>query len=165
MAVSALLVQPLPALTGRPTTFVLTVSNSGGSNVNVVSAQPTVTTPQGLPSMAYNLSQPISTVGQGLAQVGGSQFNVVVPAGGSVSFTFSVCFFGPLVNGGPTQPASVFMVGANVMTSDGSVFTPPVLQVDLNAPQFGQPAASPPNAAAVVSSLNFSTPANAALAL
>jgi len=165
MAMTAVLTQTSMAIFGSVTNFVLAISNSAGVPVNVLSVTPTVKTPAGLPTTAHNISGPVSPPGVGAAQVDGSQFNVQVPAGGTVYFNFHVSFFGPAVSGVPAMPQSIFQVGADCYASDGSVFTPPPLQVELNQPTWGQPGGSPPNAAAFVPSLNFSVPANAFYAM
>jgi hypothetical protein len=169
MAMTATLVQTETAiLSSGGTTFVLTVANSSGSQVNVNSIQPTITTQNGLPlgpSLPCNIGAIVAPGSQpSVAQVGGSQFNVPVPATGSTIFTFNIQFFGPAINGGPTQPSSVFLVAATVQSSDGSVFSSNALIVDLNTPVWGQ-FGSPPNLVPVPGQLIFSTVANGGLAM
>lgn len=165
MTMTATLTQALPAIAGNDTNYVLTVFNSSGSAVNVNSINPTVTAPNGRPTTSCLIGAIGAPPGFSTAIVGATQFNVAVPANGSTSFPYSIQFNGPLVTGAPATPASQFVVGAVVQSSDGSVFTPPALTVNLNSPVYGLSPGSPPNTSPVVPSLNFTTPANSALAL
>lgn len=168
MAMTATITQPRPAIAGQPTYFILNVANSGVSQVSVNSVQQRVTNPAGgnLPGMPFNLGIVTAQgVSPSVPQQGGSQFNVPVPGGGSVNFSFTIQFYGPLVTGTATQPQSQFLVSADIMTSDGSVFNPvPAPIIDLNTPIWGQPG-SPPNIVPLTGQLNFSTLANSGLAL
>lgn len=165
MAMTSVLTQTNMATFGNPTNFLLAVSNSAVSAVNVYSISPTVKTPAGQPIVACAISGPVAPPGVGAAQVGGSQFNVQVGASSTVYFNFQVTFYGPAVAGATACPQGVFQVSADILASDGTMFTPPPIQVELNQPVWGLPPGIPPNATAVVSSLNFATPANSALTL
>lgn len=164
MAMTATLSQRLPAIFGQDTDFVLTVSNSGASAVNVTSIQPIVTTAAGGPAPGCNISGPYAAPGVATAQVFGSQFNVQVGASASVAFVFSVQFFGPAIGGVPSTPLSQFTVGATCAASDASVFGPVPLNLVLNRPNFGA-GSSPPNPAVSPGQLNYSGAVNSALAL
>lgn len=165
MTITCTLQQPLNAIAGNDTNFVLTVSNSAGTPVNVLGINPYVKSPSGLPSTACAIGFPAAPPGFSAAILGATQYNVPVPANGSTAFGFSIQFYGPLVTGTPTAPLSQFVVGCIVNSSDGSVALSPPLSVDLNSPVFGLPPGSPPNAFPLVSSLNFSAPANSGLLL
>lgn len=167
MAMTATLAQATNALMGAPTTFVLVVSNSGASQVNVNSIQPIITNPGGqpLPSLPCNVGAIVAPGSQpSVAQVGGSQFNVPVASAGSTTFTFQLQFFGQAINGTPSAAAQSFLVGATVQSSDGSVFGPVPFTVNLNSPIFGQPG-SPPNLVPIAGQLIFDAPVASPLAL
>lgn len=164
MTMTATLQQTQTAQMGMPTPFVLTVLNSSGAPVNVNSIQPFVTTLNGSPATCARAAGPWPTVGTGIATVGGSQWNVQVPANGSVAFSFLVAFFGPAITGALADPVQQYYVTANVQTSDGSVFTPPPVLVAPNQPQLGvinAPAYTPP----LYGQLNFLYPSQSSLAL
>jgi hypothetical protein len=137
MTMTASLVQAQTAQMGMGTPYVLTVSNSSGSPVNVNSILVVITTPSGNTNVSAVTSGPFPTVGQGIAQVGGSQWNVQVPANGSYNFSFGVIFFGPATSTYLAAPAQQYLVSANVQTSDGAVFTPPPVMTAVNQPQLG----------------------------
>jgi hypothetical protein len=166
MAMSATLSRTSSAINGQPTNFVLAVSNSGGSPVNVESIQPIVTTSDGRPTTACAISGPYAPVGFGQAQVNGSQFNVQVPAAGTVNFLFQVTFFGPQVAGMPATPNPVYLVNANISASDDTLFSPgsPLL-IALANPTWGRPGAPPPSPPVAPGGLDFSTPINSGLLL
>lgn len=139
MAMSASIVQPLPAVMGQPTTFVVTVSNSGASQVSVYSIQPIAQTPSGVAMAAANIGPIFVTPQLGAAQVGSYQLNVPIAGGASQAFTFQVSFFGPFnsFGGNSTTPNMAYQVVCNILTSDNAVFTTPPLNVPLNTPTLG----------------------------
>lgn len=166
MAMTSTITAPLSAQMGTPTYFTVTVSNGGGAQVSIYSMQPTVKLPNGQTATCCTIGPIIATAQLGNAQVGGSQFNVPVAASGSQSFSFEVCFFGPAISGGPTQPSMAFVVDCISSYSDstsGGTLAP--VQVNLNQPQFGQGSGSPPNPAVVVGQLDFQVPLNGSLTL
>lgn len=166
MAMIATLAQTAPAIMGQPATFVMAVNNTGASAVNVTGIQPFATLPNGTPATSVTVGQPFAPAGTNVAQVGGAQFNVQVGASGTVYFTFGAQFFGPAVVGTPVTPSPTYLVGANCIASDGTVFAPVPLQAVLSRPVFGRSPGSPPNSApSLYGQLNFSTPSNSALGL
>ena len=93
---------------------VLTVSNSGGTAVNVVGIEPVVQNHGGLlRTMPGNLGA--CGVGPGVT--------VSVAAAGSTTFPFSVALYGPKATGSGSlcSPSTfVYDVGANIICQDGS---------------------------------------------
>ncbi len=165
MAMTAVLTQTSPALSGQPCQFILAVSNSGASTVTVQGIQPIVTGTDGVSLPPCNIDGPYAPIGSSTAVVGATQFNVPVLASATVYFPFLVQFFGPLiVGGGRATPNNQFQVTANCIASDGTVFGPPPLNLALSEPVFGA-GGSPPNPAFVVGQLNFAFRANSGLAL
>lgn len=166
MTMTALLRKPNHAVFGQPTNFTLTVSNSGGSPVNVNSISISVTNPDGTLATACTVGPVVAPVGTGLAAIGGYQFNVQIPNAGSYVFPFDCQFFGTAVTGSPATPQPTFLVSANILDSTGTTFSPPQLSVNLNRPVFGLPPGAPPNQVpSVYGGLDFSTPKNSGLLL
>jgi hypothetical protein len=145
---------------------MLAVINPTGAAINVTSINPTVRTPSGVAASA-NIVGPFASTTTSVPQVGGSQFNVQVPANSTVNFPFQISFFGTALAGsGPATPTPVFSVGCDCYGSDAATFSAPPLTVSLNRPNFGPPPGVPPNKAPVVpGGLDFSTPANSGLIL
>lgn len=138
MAMSVTLTQTTPATFGTPTNYVATVSNSSGGNVNLNSMQPVVSLPNGQPYMGAVIGIPSPAGTVSIANTGGYQFNVVIPASGSVSFSFSIDFGGQAAAAGTlTEPDSAFIVSVGCFSSDGSVFSAQSAQTDVNLPTFG----------------------------
>lgn len=166
MTMTALIQKPRHAVFGQPTNFVLTVSNSGASPVNVNSISVTVTNPDGKLATACTVGPVVTPTGTGLAAVGGYQFNVQVPASGSYVFPFDCQFFGSGIAGSPAEPQPTFVVSANILDSTGTTFSPPQLSVNLNRPVFGTPPGAPPNQVpSNFGAVDFSTPKNSGLLL
>lgn len=102
----------------------LTVSNSGGSAVNVTSINPTIVQTSG---GAGILSAASACDQNSLAQAG-PLTSVSVAAAGSTLFQFTVKAFAPSTNG------STYSVGAIITSDDGSVFSPTAATVTVNRP-------------------------------
>lgn len=125
MAMTAsLTVSPSTVIINQPIACSLTVSNSGGSAVNVLSIQPNAIVHASSPPNAVE-SAALGVVNLGPGAV------VSVPASGSVTYGFSVIFFAPST--GPIGAGSgTFDIGALVSASDGSNFTPTAQSVTVN---------------------------------
>ena len=94
----------------------VTVSNSGGSPVNVTGIQP-IAYLTGSPGFEEN-----SGLALGLVPLSAG-FPVSVPASGSLNFNFSAVFFSPST--GPIGAGSnTYSVSAQCSASDGSNFAP-----------------------------------------
>jgi hypothetical protein len=125
MAMTATLaISPSTVIINQPVACSLTVSNSGGSAVNVLSAQGNVIVHGSSPPDAVE-SCAIGVINLGPGAV------VTVPASGSVTYGFSVVFFSPST--GPIGAGSgTFDIGALISASDGSNFVPTAQQVTVN---------------------------------
>lgn len=161
MATYAAIFQQAPALMGTPTNFTVTIYNTGGSQVNILSIQPLCQTPGGGLATSVNIGEIAVPPQLGLAQVGGSQFNVPVTGGTNVSFGFQASFFGPNVAGVPAGPSNQYSMSAIVSMSDGTSFQTPALTLAINTPSN----ASPPNPSSTVGALQFFNPLNSAFPL
>lgn len=98
----------------------VTVSNSGGSPVTVLSLQPQILA-SGAPSLETNINSSSSSLPQGFGMV------FSVPAGGSVVIPFDYNVFSPQVVESGNLDQSVpttYSIGCNIITSDGSSFAP-----------------------------------------
>jgi hypothetical protein len=124
MAMSATIsVSPSTVLINQPANAVITISNSGGSAVQVTNIAPFIFfTGSAIP---YDPSANIGAINLG------PSVNVSVPAAGSLSFPFSMVFFapstGPLGTGGGT-----YSVNAICQSNDGSVFSPTAATITVN---------------------------------
>jgi hypothetical protein len=101
-----------PISFNQKSTANVTISNSGGSPVNVVSLAPQV---------EPRRQTIVSLLPQGFAP------QYVVPAGGSVVVPFDYICLTPQVaeNGNLSQSVpTTYTVGCNIITSDGSSFAP-----------------------------------------
>lgn len=125
MAMTAsLAISPSTVIINQPIACSLTISNSGGSAVNVLSVVPT--------AIVHGSSPPdaVESCALGVVNLGPGQV-VAVPASGSLTFGFGVVFFGPST--GPIGAGSgTFDIGANVSSSDGSNFAASGVQVTVN---------------------------------
>jgi hypothetical protein len=125
MAITATLALSLSTLSiNQPVACSLTVSNSGGSAINVLSIEP----------LAYVTgSSPQQNMGAcalGVVDLGPGAV-VSIPASGSLSFGFSAVFFAPST--GPIGAGTgTFSVSALIATSDGSNTTPTAQTVTVN---------------------------------
>jgi len=147
--------QPAPAQYGRPTTLFLTITNTSATYAyTVTSISAWVTSNRGSTSVSASIQQPQIPV-SGVA---------AVAASGTLNIPVGVKFFGQPVVGIPSAANENFLVTAQVLYSDGSSIACSPLAVNLVDPIWGLPG-SPPNAATVVSSLQFSNPANSGLHL
>lgn len=155
MTMTALTIQSQNALPGRPTSFVVKVSNSSGDQVNVYTIKPTV--PAGYPA---NIGPVSATPNISSANTGPYQFNVPVSAAGSAYFTFQATFHGQLIAGAPALPQPVFPLTVRCFSSDGSSFEAPPLLVSLSNPLPGGLVGLPPDAAAEIASYKFANPGN-----
>lgn len=125
MAMTAtLVVSPATVIINQAISCSLTVSNSGGAAVNVLSVQPNAIV-HGSSPVDYVEASALGVVNLGPGAV------VTVPASGSVVYGFSVVFFAPST--GPIGAGTgTFDIGALVSTSDGSNFTPTAQSVTVN---------------------------------
>lgn len=99
---------------------LVTISNSGGSAVTVLTLQPQILATSA-PSYQTNVNSRSSSLPKGFGQ----QFSV--PASGSVTVPFNYLIFSPQVaeNGNLDQSIeTTYTVGCNIETSDGSLFAP-----------------------------------------
>lgn len=103
---------------------VATISNSGGSDVLVISFQPQAQL-TGSPIPEYNAGLAVSSPAIGAGQ------NVTVPAGGSLKLACQYIFFSPST--GPIGAGSnTYDCGALIQTNDGSIFAPTPATVTVN---------------------------------
>lgn len=102
----------------------LTVSNSGGANVNVLSVVPNAITTGQAASIP-----PSDAVGQPSIIVGSSSH--VVPAGGSLQINWGAVFFAPSTGYAGTG-SGTYSLGAIVYSDDGSVVSPTPVVVTVN---------------------------------
>jgi hypothetical protein len=162
MALVPVIAQSLPATFGGDTPFILSVQNTGGTNVTVNSVQLFISSPTGQSSGAlpYNISQPVISPASG----GGGSAAVVITASSTSYFPFSCQFFGFLYGGGPAQAVPQFLLTAQVTDSTGAISLSPGFEVTLSQPTLGQPG-SPPAPSVAVGQLNFSVPASSNLLL
>lgn len=125
MALSATIaVSPSTVLINQNSVATLTISNSGGANVNVTGVSPQVVF-TGAPNYEINGGVAVSNVPLSAGT------NVVVPAGGSLILPFNVVCFSPST--GPIGAGSgTYNVGAVCQTSDGSVFSPTAATLTVN---------------------------------
>lgn len=106
---------PKTAKNNQPVTATLTVSNSGGSTVNVTSV-----TPLAFETGAVAADKPNAAVafGTGTSGISGPPIRVPVTASGTAVLVFQVTFFAASTN------SSTYDVGAVLTSDDGSVFSP-----------------------------------------
>jgi hypothetical protein len=98
----------------------VTISNSGGSAVSVVTLSPQILA-SSAPSYETNTSSRSSSLPKGFGQ----QFSV--PASGSVVVPFNFVVFSPQVAMNSQESQSVgttYSISCNIETSDGSAFAP-----------------------------------------
>lgn len=150
------IVQSSPALMGTDTSFVLNITNTGGTTINLLSAAPVASPPSAANVGGFTVSPQL---GAAQTVIGASQFNVPILAGATLSLPFAVAFFGPYVGGTAATPSMQFSVGANASFSDGTTASAPPLTVSLNIPTN----ASPPDPASAVGALQFYNPLNSNL--
>jgi hypothetical protein len=113
------------ALTGAPTRFSVTVTNTNAAAVTLLSLNIAEATESEASIGQPNFLQPGAAIGVG---------NPVIPAAGSVTYVFPVVFSSPQPTGpssnqpggaAPSVPGadSFFVLQANGNSSDGTVFT------------------------------------------
>lgn len=119
-ATIALTPSSVAAGASAPVTATLTISNSGSDDVTVRSVIP-IATPHGL----TNGSVPI---GVGTPALGPNQ-RLLVPASGSLVMTFGLVVHGPQADG-----THYYDIGAEVLTSDGSITRPTVATLTATEP-------------------------------
>lgn len=148
--------QPAAFLYGRPGTLMLAITNLSASTAyTVTSVSAWATNTRGSTSVSASIQQPqIPVNGTG-----------AVAASGVLYIPVGIQFYGQPVVGIPSAAAENFLVTAQVLYSDGSSISCSPLPVTLVDPIWGLSPGSPPNAATVVSSLQFSNPANSGLHL
>lgn len=161
MAMSATLQMVGNPIVGQPSTFVLTVSNSGGATVNVIGINPRATQ-VGAP---LNFSPVFAAPGfSGVNPGTNNEFIVPVLASGSATFTFSVVCMGQQASTGlPAQPSNQFYITADVNSDDGSQFAPASMPYFPANAQFGVGGSA--NNVSKVGQLQFNQGANTVLAL
>ena len=111
------------------TNATCTVSNSGGTAVNVVGLKPLVNVTGAL-TRSVAAAHGSGAVGPGVT--------VAVPAGGTLTFPFSVICYAPqngtLASPGPNATSQAYDVGANVICQDGSIVDASVATVTVSVP-------------------------------
>lgn len=113
MAMSAsIALNPSSAPFNKPCTAIVTVSNSGASDVTLSSLQPLV----------YSSGEDISAYNTGCtSQQPPRLINVTVPASGSANVTFPFVVFAPHA---PGATSLTYSIGCQIISSDGSSFAP-----------------------------------------
>jgi len=150
------LTRPAPLMYGQSGTLMLGITNTSASTAyTVTSISVWATNTRGSTSVSASIQQPQIPVSGTSA----------VAASGTLYVPVGVKFFGQPVTGIPSAAAENFLVTAQVLYSDGSSISCSPLPVTLVDPIWGLSPGSPPNAATVVSSLQFSNPANSGLHL
>lgn len=125
MAMTATLtISPSTATVNQDISGTLTVSNSGGSAVNVTSITPFM---RQTSAVAATLADNAVALPNSMGQAG-PKISTSVAAAGSTIFKFTVQAFAPSTNG------STYDVGAIVTSDDGSVFAPTAQTVTVNKP-------------------------------
>ncbi len=113
MAISATLTVPSNIIANRPSTYMLSVSNSAGSDVTITSVQAVVipsNNPGGKPTIAYN--EPTYPPNR----------TKTVAAAGSLNVPMELVFMLPITPGlGAVMPGGAFLLDAVITVSDGSV--------------------------------------------
>lgn len=143
---------PALAIYGRPATLQLAITNTSASTAYpVTSVSVWATNTRGQAAVSCRIQQPQIPVSG----------TTDVAASGVMYLPISAQFFGQPVAGIPSAAPENFLVTAQVLYSDGSSISSAPLAIGLLDPNFG----SPPNPATVVSSLQFSNPANSGLHL
>lgn len=151
----AVLSQPAPLMYGRPGTLMLAITNTSASSAYALTSVAVwATSARGSTSVPCTIQQPQIPVG-GTSSVAEST-TFYLPVG--------VKFFGQPVTGITSAAPENFLVTAQVLYSDGSSIACSPLPVTLVDPIWGQ-LNSPPGPTAVISSLQFSVPANSGLHL
>ena len=151
----AVLSQPAPLMYGQPGTLMLAITNTSSTTAyTLTSVSAWATNTRGSTSISANIQQP---------QIPVSGVNAVA-ASSTLYVPVSVRFFGQPVGGIPSAAAENFLVTCQVLYSDGSSISCSPLPVALVDPIWGA-ASTPPGPAAVISSLQFSIPANSGLHL
>lgn len=149
----AVLSQPAPLMYGRPGVLMLAITNLSASTAYTLTAVSAwATDSRGSTSVPASIQQPQIPVG-GTNAVAAST-TLYVPVG--------VKFFGQPVAGVPAKAPENFLVTCQVLYSDGSSISCSPLPVALVDPVWGA-SSSPPGPAPVISSLQFSIPANSGL--
>ncbi|GEM_PF-5355794 len=107
----------------QKTTATLTVSNSGGSAINVTGIQPRAYLTGSSPPEPVGAAIGVPALGPGM--------NVSVPASGSLVFSFDYTFAAPST-GANGQGSGTYSCDAVVYTADGSVTVPTAATVTVN---------------------------------
>lgn len=129
MAITATIsLSPTTVNVNTPTVATLTVSNSGGSAVNVTSVTPDARLTGGLYSVPPGVAFGLVPLGPGAP--------VSVAASGSLVLTFPVIFFAPSgslsLSGGVVVASTTYDVAATIYTSDGAITAPTAATVTVN---------------------------------
>lgn len=128
MAMTATIaVNPSTVNINQNVAVALTVSNSGGSPVNMTGIVPTAFF-TGAPA----IDKAAGGAALGQPQLGQSGANVTVPAGGSLVFNWNVVFFAPSTRPVYSGSGGTYDVGAICYSNDGSVFSPTAATVTVN---------------------------------
>jgi len=115
MALSATVsVSPSTVLPNQAFKVSLVISNSGPAAVNILTVLPSMSVSGALPDSDSDASGSVSIPGASL-----------IPAGGSLSISWSSVVYAPQSGSGSANPASLtYNVSALITASDGSVFSP-----------------------------------------
>lgn len=124
MAVNVALSMVGYARLGSPTQFTVTLSNTGGSDVDVSAGALTVTTASGLPSAACNIPPLVFPPNR----------SATVTASGTLLVPMTAIFFGASSSGAGPAASDQFAVTANFTFSDDSTASSPILLVGLAEP-------------------------------
>jgi hypothetical protein len=133
MAMSATMTVPSNVIAGRPMVAMLTISNTGGSDVTVTSIQALVTTAgPALGTPVYNFQEPTFPPNK----------SKTVTASGSLIVPMPIVFLAPQTVGpANTVPGSTYLLDALITVSDGTVCTvtyPQWVSVSSGAPSPSQ---------------------------
>lgn len=109
-----------PIVAGQRFTASLKLTESGGTNTNLVSIQPYVLNAAG--QVAQNAR--IGNVANSLTIGNYTGAAITINASTSSTFNFELVMDGPITPSQPSIGPSYFTLGATITTSDGSVFSP-----------------------------------------
>jgi hypothetical protein len=123
MAITATIaLTPSTIVAGNPkgVTAELTVSNSGSDDVTIRNVTP-IAEVHGGSAASVCVASGVPPIGPG--------FNITVPAGGSLVIPWGVVAHGPTARG-----TNYYDIGAEVLTSDGSITRPTVATLTVTEP-------------------------------
>ena len=148
-------------ISGRKFTASIKLTESGGTATSLTSIQPYIM--NGIGVMATNAR--IGAVANSTTIAGITGAAITISASTSYTFNFDCVIDGPDQIGAPAEPICNYTLGATCQTSDGSVFSPQPVLIQLMPRRsgpvgvFGTPSPAPNEQAGKTVVLGTSTPA------